>query len=424
MPDVHILTLGCPKNTVTSRRLEKALGRLGATLIGNPDDADAVIVNTCGFIEAAKVESIECLLDLDKGRRGRPRQKIIAVGCLAERYRVELTKALPEIDGFFGFGDLRSLPALLDLSGELDLDLQSHDGSPSAYLEISDGCGHNCTFCAIPGIRGPYRSRNEPGLLAEAKYLAEQGCRELVLIGQDTGAYGRDLANASDLPSLINNLSLTEGIEWLRLLYLQPQHVTDELIETIANNNKVCPYLDMPVQHASTKVISAMNRWGDGAAYLKIFERLRRRVPDIALRTSVIVGFPGENKTDLRTLAEFLTAAELDYVGIFEFSAEDGTPAAGMNGQISAPVKAERANQIKALADDISARRRERFVGRELDVLIDSQDSGVVIGHTRYQAPEIDGDTYVTGITGAVGDFVRAKIESQDDYELKGRAVR
>lgn len=424
MPDVHILTLGCPKNTVASRRLEKALSRLGATIIDSPDEADAVIVNTCGFVEAAKEESIECLLGLDKGRHGLSRQKIIAVGCLTERYRIELTKALPEIDSFLGFGELCSLPAILDLPGELELDLPAHDGSPTAYLEISDGCSKSCTFCAIPGIRGAYRSYSEKGLLAEARYLAEQGCLELVLVGQDTGAYGIDLLNGPDLPDLIDSLSLTEGIEWLRLLYLQPQHVTDKLIETIANNGKVCPYLDIPVQHGSPKVISAMNRWGDGETYLRIFERLRRRVPDIALRTSVIVGFPGENRADLRALAEFLTAADLDYVGIFEFSAEEGTPAARLKGQISGPVKTERANQIKALVDEISSRRRGRFVGRELDVLIDSKNNGVVTGHTPYQAPDIDGDTFVTGTTGAVGDIVRAKIESQDDYELRGRAVQ
>lgn len=297
MPDVYILTLGCPKNTVASRRLEKALSLLDIGVVDDPEAATAIIVNTCGFIDAAKEESIDYLLDLDRRRSKASGQKIIAIGCLAERYGAELAKAMPEVDRFLAFDELRTLPEILQVKGKLSLDFQAHAGGATAYLEISDGCNNRCSFCAIPDIRGSYRSRPEEHLVAEAAYLAEKGCRELILIGQDTGAYGYDVAPKTNLSGLLGKLVEVKGIDWIRIMYLQPQYLTAELISVLAAEAKICSYLDMPFQHADAKIIAAMNRWGDEGRYLKLIAGIKEKIPDIAIRTSVIVGFPGERKS-------------------------------------------------------------------------------------------------------------------------------
>lgn len=422
MPDVYILTLGCPKNTVGSRRLEKALALLDVRVIDNPEAAAAIIVNTCGFIDAAKEESIDSLLELDKRRPKRSGQKIIAIGCLAERYGTELAKAMPEVDSFLSFDELRTLPGILQVKGELNLDFQAHAGGATAYLEISDGCNNRCSFCAIPVIRGPYRSRPEGHIVAEAADLAEKGCRELVLIGQDTGAYGYDVAPKTDLPGLLGRLVEIKGIDWIRIMYLQPQYLTAELISVLTAEAKICSYLDLPFQHADAKIIKAMNRWGDEGSYLKLIDRIKGKVPDIAIRTSVIVGFPGETEAQLARLARFLRRAELDYVGVFEFSAEEGTAAADLPGQVSPHTKRARSEQIRALADEISARLHRRFIDRTLDVLVESVSAGGFVGRSSYQAPEIDGEVAVRGGGHfSPGEMVRVAIERSDDYDLIGR---
>jgi len=423
MPDVYILTLGCPKNTVGSRRLEKALTLLDVRVIDNPDAAAAIIVNTCGFIDAAKEESIDYLLELDNRRPKQSGQKIIAIGCLAERYGMELAKAMPEVDSFLSFDELRTLPGILQVKGELNLDFQAHTGGATAYLEISDGCNNRCSFCAIPVIRGPYRSRPEGHIVAEAVELAEKGCRELVLVGQDTGAYGYDVAPKTDLSGLLGRLVEVKGIDWIRIMYLQPQYLTAELISVLAAEAKICSYLDIPFQHADAKIIKAMNRWGDEGSYLKLIEGIKEKIPDIAIRTSVIVGFPGETETQLARLARFLRRAELDYVGVFEFSAEEGTAAAYLPRQLGARTKRTRSEQIRALADEISARRHRRFIDRTLDVLVESVSADGFVGRSSYQAPEIDGEVVVGGGGHfSPGEMVRVAIERSDDYDLMGRS--
>ncbi|MDP1809112.1 MAG: 30S ribosomal protein S12 methylthiotransferase RimO [Actinomycetota bacterium] len=421
MPDVYIVTLGCPKNTVASRRLERGLSLLDVGVVDDPEAATAIIVNTCGFIDAAKEESIDVLLELGKRRSNNSGPKIIAIGCLAERYGQELSKAIPEVDCFLSFDELRSLPKILQVEGDINLDLQTHRGAATAYLEISDGCNNKCSFCAIPGIRGPYRSRPAEHIVAEAGYLAENGCKELIVIGQDTGVYGYDLLPKTNLPALLGRLAAVRGIGWIRLMYLQPQYASAELISVMAAETKICAYLDLPFQHADPKIIKAMKRWGDERVYLKIIDDIRQKIPDIALRTSVIVGFPGETKTELARLAHFLRRAELDYVGVFEFSAEEGTPAANYAGQLSERTKRSRSEQIRSLADEISDRRLSRFIDRALDVLVESGSDNYFVGRNEFQAPEIDGEVIISGAGLKPGDMTSVKIEAHSDYDLVGR---
>ncbi len=423
MLDVHIISLGCPKNSVSSRRLEKALTDFGVQVTEEPSKAQAIIVNTCGFIEPAKEESINCLLDVASLKSQQPGLKVIAVGCLVQRYRDTLVKDIPEVDSYLTFDELNKIPLALGAKGELNMTFQAKSGGAVAYLEVAEGCDHGCSYCAIPAIRGAYESRPQAEILEEASYLATQGCKEVVLVGQDNGSYGRDLKGDLSLASLVERIGETPGIDWIRLLYVQPQHVSDHLIETIASNEKVCPYLDMPLQHASTAVIRNMNRWGGSDHYLKIIERLRAKVPDIALRTSIIIGFPGETDEDIMILSRFLKAAELDYVGVFQFSAEDGTPAADFPDQIEEEAIRERSTLIETLINEIAGSRQSRFVGRSLKVLMESVDGGASIGRSRYQAPEIDGEVIVEGCVLKPGVITDVKITGHNNYDLFGTRV-
>jgi ribosomal protein S12 methylthiotransferase len=375
MRRVYLLTLGCPKNTVSSKRIEQGLLDAGIGVTEYPNEADAIVVNTCGFIEAAVQESIDCLLELGAGKVARG-QKLIAIGCLAERYGKELAEALPELDGCLGFGQIDALAALINGSGRLVLDGQARDSRPYSYLEITTGCDHDCSFCVIPKIHGSFSSRPTRELADEARKLVAEGSRELVLIGQETGSYGRDLSPRTNLPGLFRLLERESGADWLRVLYLQWYHVTDEMMDTMSSQSRICEYLDIPVQHASADIVKAMNRRGNAEKYLDMIHRLRRRLPDIALRTSIIVGFPGETDNQLLELADFLREAEFDYVGVFEFSAEEGARAASFPGQVHEEEKRERAAQIRELADRISRKRRERWRGRVVDVLVETVNEG------------------------------------------------
>ncbi len=422
MPRVYLVTLGCPKNVVASKRLERGLERAGIELVSQPETADALVVNTCGFIEPAIEEAIDELLELGRHKRGRE-QKLIAIGCLAERYGQELVDEMPELDHCLGFDELVRLPALLDVPKPLLLDGQARDRQLFGYLEITMGCDHHCSFCVIPSIHGPFRSRATAKVREEARALVRAGCRELVMIGQETGAYGSDLEPRTDLSELLLAVADDNESTWLRVLYLQWYHMTEKLVETIASRPALCDYLDIPVQHASAGIVRAMNRRGDSDAYLGRIGLLRDYIPDVALRTSVIVGFPGETQTDLLELADFLKAAEFDYVGVFEFSAENGTEAANLPNRVAPAVKRERAEQIRLLADNISRERRGRWLGRTVDVLVESENPDSYTGRARFQAPEIDGEIVFTGSGHALGEIVRVVVEDTQEYEIRGRAV-
>jgi ribosomal protein S12 methylthiotransferase len=421
MPSVHILTLGCPKNAVASNRLKRSLSALDFSMVEDTASADAVIVNTCGFIEAAKRESIDTLLEIAALNTRPAGQKLIAVGCLAERYSAELAKALPEVDRVLGFDQLGELPKILGAGAKtVDLDFQAPPDGPSAYLEIADGCDHKCSFCAIPSFRGPFRSRQPKDVLAEARHLAQSGCQELVLVSQDTGAYGSDLRGADDLAGLLSGLSGIDGVRWIRLLYLQWQYLNDALIEAVSTNDKICLYLDMPLQHASPRVLKAMNRLGGETEYLRLLDKLREQAPDVALRTSIIAGFPGETAGDVEILARFLRRVRFDYVGLFEYSAEEGTVASTLKNQVEDEIKRERAAQLRALADRIGAERRTRFADRVIDVLVEATEGDSTLGRTQFQAPDIDGEVRIDGRHYEIGRIVSVRITGFDGYDLKG----
>ncbi len=419
MPRVFILTLGCPKNTVSSRRLGESLLRAGLDLTEVPEEADALVVNTCGFIEAASQESIDTLLELAqiKANGG---QRLVAVGCLAERYGEELAAALPELDICIGLDHALELPQLLGAGKAVEQDRKVM-ASPSAYLEITFGCDHGCSFCTIPGIHGPFKSRALREIRDEAAVLVQSGARELVLVGQETGAYGSDLSPRTDLAELLRVLPNDSGLAWLRVLYLQWYHVDERLLETMAADSRICNYLDIPVQHASSKIVKAMNRRGDAVKYLERLDKVRAYLPEAALRTSLIVGFPGETDEDILELAEFLRAARFDYVGVFEFSAEAGTAAASFPGQVSSADKRERADQIRLLADDISHKLLARRLGRKVEVLVEEVDGDLGVGRAWFQAPEVDGLVQFTGADSCrAGDFVEVRVTGVDGYDVKG----
>ena len=424
MQSVHILSLGCPKNTTSSFRLEKALSELNIEIVDDPVKAQAIIVNTCGFIDSAKEESINCLFEVSALKQDNPELKVIAIGCLVERYKDILSKDLPEVDIFLDYDNMSEMPKVLGVKGELNLVFQAAGKGASSYLEISEGCSHGCSYCAIPAIKGPFSSRAKREVLDEATYLVANGCKEIVIVGQDTGSYGSEIDSETNLAKLLYDIGDKTDVRWMRLLYLQPQHATKELIATIRDSEKICPYLDIPFQHASPGIMRAMKRWGEGRRYLEMIEELRAAIPEISLRTSIMVGFPGETDEDILYLSSFLQSAALDYVGVFEFSAEDGTPAASLADQVSSETKRERAGQIRALIDDVSKKRHERFIGEELEVLVEFCDQDLAFGRSRHQAPEIDGEVVFEQGNVKPGEIVEVKIKSYEDYDFKGKLVK
>lgn len=433
-----VITLGCAKNTVDSEHIKGSLLESGISLTEDLEDAAYIIVNTCGFIEAAKQESIDTILELiDLKNESKPK-KIIVTGCLAQRYHDELLKEIPEID------------FLVTLSKEFDIaeaikkdDLQVNGDAPSvqrdfnlypkrvlsglpyAYLQVADGCNNRCSYCAIPFIRGKYRSKPIEKVIEEVFWLDDQKIKEINIVAQDTGNYGYDLYGRRVLMDLLSKLTGFKNIEWVRLLYLQPFNINDELIEVINSNKHILPYMDIPVQHASPKILRAMNRHGAGSDYLAQLAWLRRVIPEIVLRTSIIVGFPGETDKDFEELIAFVEQAKLDYLGIFEFSAEEGTKAANLSDRVPADVVKERYHQLSALQDSISQRRSEEKIGKVFDVLIEKStgsEDGLLEGRAWWQAPEVDGLTYVTGDLQP-GEIVKVLIEEFDGCDFYGRSV-
>ena len=417
---VHLLTLGCPKNQVDSEIMLGVLARRGHELVLDPEAADVLVVNTCAFIAPAKEESIAAILDLAAVKAARPGRRLVVTGCLAQRYADDLQKTLPEVDVFVGTGDLLRIadaieappaPAPIVYRGAQHV-LPRHALAArvrtgawwTAYMKVSEGCDHACSFCIIPKIRGRHESRPMDDLVTEAASLAAEGTVEICLIAQDLTAYGRDLAGDASLARLLRALAVrVPEVRWLRLLYAYPASVTDELLEVVADEPAVCKYLDMPLQHIS--------------------DRLLRAVPAIALRTSFIVGFPGETEADVRELCAFLEEAEFDHVGVFRYSQEENTPAAALPDQLPEPVKAERWKRVMAAQARVARRRAAAHRGRTAEVLVEGRDArGCLTGRTRGQAPEIDGRTYLKGRAQA-GDIVQARIVGAETYDLVGEII-
>ena len=386
---IGMISLGCPKNQVDAELMLDKLARAGFAISGDIEGCDAVIVNTCGFIEAAKVEAIENILDMAEYKKSGDIQKLIVTGCLSERYQYDIRKEMPEVDAVVGIGENANIVQIVDevLGGDLveafaDKELLPLTGgriltTPDywAYLKIGDGCSNNCAFCAIPEIRGKFRSRSIEDIVDEAKTLAAQGVKEVVLISQDTSLYGRDLYKENKLPELLTAISEVGGIEWIRFLYCYPERIGDELLDVMATNPKVCHYLDIPLQHADKSVLRGMHRPGDRETFENLIKKIREKVPDMVIRTTVMTGFPGETDEQFEELAEFVKAMKFDNLGCFAFSPEEGTVAAEREDQIDEEVKVHRQDLIMQLQHDIVLENNKKFLGKTLKVLVDGYNS-------------------------------------------------
>jgi ribosomal protein S12 methylthiotransferase len=438
MEKVHLLTLGCPKNLADSELMLGALMRAGFEVTLDPGDAQVLIVNTCAFIEAAKKESIGAILEASQVKKRGIGRRLVVAGCLAQRYGAELREELPEVDIFVGTGNFLDLPELLRRTEAPEMRPIPYAGAAhllptmdeaarvktgdffTAYLKISEGCNHKCAFCIIPKIRGLHESRGTDDIVAEARSLAEVGVRELNLIAQDLTAYGRDFKPQSSLAALLPRLAEIDGIRWIRLLYCYPNFVTDELLETIAGLPQVVKYIDMPLQHADDDILRAMRRERSGAALSKLLERIRRKIPGVALRTSFIVGFPGEDDDAFAQLLEFVRREQFDRVGVFTYSREENTDAFEMAGQVPERLKRERRAALMEVQAEISLKKNRDLVGREIEVLVEGSTAGRATrlrGRTPAQAPEIDGMVILKG-DAQPGDFVRARVERALSYDL------
>ena len=446
-PTVRIHNLGCGKNAVDAEVMAGLLVE-GGFLVVPGGRADAAVLNTCGFVRAAKEESIEAILSLaGEKRRGRIRCLVVA-GCMARRYREELPDLLPEVDLFLGPGDIPNLPArlasllseeepspggsalrLLSGGGALPDEAYGHRlpevGTGSAFLKILEGCDNRCAYCAIPAIRGPLRSRDRESLLAEARLLARRGTRELNLIGQDITAYGMDRGERGGLVSLVRALCAVRGVRWIRLLYLYPSRVDDGIVDLLRSEEKVCRYLDIPVQHIDPGILRRMGRtYGPDAIY-RMLDRLRVGVPDLFLRTSLIVGFPGETRVAFDRLLRFVDETRWDYLGVFPYSREEGTPAFRMPSQVPERTKEERARRVRDAQADLLAARNASRIGQTLDVLVEKTGArGKAFGRHRGQAPEVDGSVILSGFDGKPGSIVRARVTGAKEWDLRGVVVR
>ncbi|MGE5552659.1 MAG: 30S ribosomal protein S12 methylthiotransferase RimO [Betaproteobacteria bacterium] len=431
---VAVASLGCAKNLVDTELILGRLGEAGYVLTDQAGEADVVIVNTCGFIQAAKEESLETVFSLaqEKGH-GRCRALILA-GCLAQRYGETLLRELPEVDAVVGTGEYAHWPEIIArvLAGERVLacgpaGYLPEEGSrlvttgpASAYLKIAEGCSHGCAFCAIPLMRGAYRSRSLESVVREAEALVARGIRELTLIAQDTTAYGRDRYGTHKLPELLRRIARLDGLVWLRFMYGHPAHVTEDLLATMAEEPKIVKYLDLPLQHADAGVLRRMRRGGSAEAYLALLERARAAVPDLVLRSTFIVGFPGETEEAFETLLAFLRQARLDHVGFFPYSAEEGTSAARLRGRVPAEVTSDRLRRAVRVQQRISAERQRARRGRRELVLVEQVGRHTVQGRTAREAPEVDGRVVLRG-EAPVGSFAWARIERTTAYDAFGQ---
>ncbi|GMU41921.1 MAG: ribosomal protein S12 methylthiotransferase RimO [Chloroflexota bacterium] len=421
----HLVTLGCAKNTVDSMRLEAALRGGRHTAVADPAEADLLLVNTCGFIDAAKDESIETVRDLDANRR--EGQQLVVVGCLTQIAEAEVKRAVPGIDATFGAEQWDAIAASVGAASEtFDIPTPSLPvlGQPSAYLKISDGCDRPCTFCIIPTIKGRMHSGPARNLIAEARMYAAAGAKELVLVAQDLTAYGEDAEERDGLAALLEELSeAVPEVPWIRLMYAYPGRVTPRLAEAMAGLPNVVPYLDMPLQHGSDAVLRRMKRPTLAKARRSI-EIMRSAIPDVVLRTTFIVGFPGETESEFRQMLRFVEEEGFDHVGAFTYSPQPGTPAGEMPGQVPEPVKQERYGRLMELAQSISLGSNRAMVGREVDVLVESREAApsqggglVSIGRTYRDAPEVDGLAFLKG-EYPMGAMVRARVDGAMPYDL------
>ena len=473
-PKVGFVSLGCPKNLVDSEVMMGLLAQAGAELVPRADDADVIVVNTCSFIESAQRESVNAILDMAKLKSGKAR-KLVVAGCLVERYRDEIRRNIPEVDAVVGTGELEGILAAAGIAGvgsapdaspfriltsraEGDaraaqgrFSRETWDGAiadlpnylydeatprvlatarSTAYIKIAEGCDHPCSFCIIPQLRGKFRSRRFESVVAEAERLAKSGVREVTLIGQDTTCYGEDFGLKDGLALLLEKLAGIEDLRWIRFLYAYPNKITGRLLETIAAHEKICSYVDVPLQHASASTLKRMKRGGSGEIFLRTIEKMRRTIPGVTLRTSFIVGFPGETEKEFEELCDFVHAAEFDWMGSFAYSDQDGATAFALDDKLPLREIERRRKHLMQIQKGISKRKKRSLRGKEFDVLLEgpSEESDMLLeGRTVMHAPEIDGKLYIAdvpeGLEPVSGEFYRCQITETHEYDLVAKIV-
>lgn len=426
-PSIAFITLGCPKNEVDSDRMKAAVIASAYTLADEPADADVVVLNTCAFIREAVEEAIGEIMSLAEWKAAREGRRLLVAGCLPSRYEGDLETEIPEVDAFVPVAGERALLSVLERVTGVAADAANGPGrtvpESSVYVQISDGCDRRCAYCAIPSIRGPHVSRPMGDILAEARFLIDNGARELILVGQDTSAWGRDLEGDDRLPQLLAAVASLPGEFRVRVMYLQPDGVTDELLATMAAHERICRYLDVPVQHASRDVLKRMGRPGDYGSLLALVTRIRAALPDVTLRTTIMTGFPGETRADARALERFVSAAAFDYTGVFAFSPEEGTRAASMPDQVPRRTRLARAQRLRDLADVVGAAAAAARIGSTVTVLVEGpEEDGMAVGRTCGQAPEIDGVTLFPPGPER-GTFASVRIDDSDGYDLYGQVM-
>lgn len=429
---VGFVSLGCSKNLIDTEMAIGLFKRNNFEIVNDVEKAEIIIVNTCGFIESAKQEAINTILEMAEYKEKGTCKYLVVMGCLVQRYKKELQKALPEVDLFIEINDYGSywdkILELLDEEEKQDtinnlcyMDRVISTGNKTAYLKIAEGCSNRCTYCAIPYIRGPYVSRPMEEVLEEAKKLATAGIKELIVIAQDTTRYGEDLYGESKLSDLLNELCKIDGFEWIRFLYAYPESITDELIQTVKNNPKICNYFDIPIQHISDSVLRRMNRRTTGKQIEELINKIKKQIPDVILRTSLIVGFPGEAEEDFNKLYEFVKKGYFDKLGVFTYSKEDGTPAARLKEQIHPATKKKRYNLIMSVAKDISAEKLKSYIEKEYNVLVEDTtfDHKFCVGRSYMDIPDTDGMVIIKDCDAKlVGEFVNCKVTAVNNYDL------
>jgi len=445
---VGMVSLGCPKNLVDSEVMMGLLARQGYELTADSSAADVLVVNTCGFIDSARQESVETILEMAQLKKTGRLKRLIVAGCLVERYREDLEREIPEIDACIGVNQLKEIESLIEpgrrilpvySEGAAAPELFLYDETTprlratapyTAYVKIAEGCDHTCAFCIIPKLRGVFRSRSPESILREVEMLTAQGVKEFVLISQDTTNYGTDLALKDGLARLVDSIAEVSGVEWVRFLYCYPTAITDELLDVMARHENVCKYFDIPLQHASRRVLGRMRRGGNREAYERMIERIRERVPGVAIRTTFIVGFPGEREDDFKELLDFARAVEFDRVGVFTYSDEENSAGFELDEKVDPAIAKKREQRLMKEQARISLRRNRRLIGTRVKVLLEgkSKESDLLLeGRMESQAPEIDGSILINdlpeGAEPRPGDFVTVEITEAHEYDLLGSIV-
>ncbi len=432
--NVGFVHLGCSKNLVDTEMAIGLFKENGYKIVNNEEEADVLVINTCGFIGPAKEEAINTILEMAEYKKKRCKY-LIVMGCLVERYKEELSKAIPEVDLWIKYSSYNTIWEQIETilksekenKNNLDfLDRVITTGNNFAYLRIAEGCSNFCTYCAIPKIRGPFVSRKMEEVIEEAKKLANEGYEELIIIAQDTTKYGIDIYGESKLAELLKELCKIEKIKWIRFLYAYPETITDELIEVVKNEDKICKYFDIPIQHISNSVLKRMNRKSNGETIRNLIKRLRKEIPGVVIRTTVMVGFPGETKEDFEKLYDFVKEARFERLGAFSFSKEEGTPAEKLKDQIHPMTKKSRYSKIMSLQQKIASETQQEMVGKELEVLIETKtfDGKYYVGRSYREVPDIDGLIYIEMVDKALeGKFVKCKITKASGYDLIGKIL-